>query len=69
MGSGFGGGFLFMWLFWILVIVVVALVIKCLVGDGCNPSEETSLDKLKKRFERGEIDEDEYNQKKSTLDK
>lgn len=66
-GAGSGGGFIFMWLFWIFIIVVVVMLIKGLVGDGKDPSEETALDVLKKRFARGEIDEEEFNRRKKEL--
>ncbi len=66
-GTGFGGGFLFMWLFWIFIIVMVVMLIKGLVGDSKDPSEETALDVLKKRFARGDIDEEEFNRRKKEL--
>mgnify|MGYP005846125413 CR=1 FL=1 len=67
----FGGGF--MWLFWVVLIVVIALVIKFVAGnnDGTmsNTTEESPMSILKKRYASGEIDEDEYNRRKQELKK
>jgi|AZIC01.1.fsa_nt_gi putative membrane protein len=67
----FGGGF--MWLFWILVIVVIVLAIK-FVASNSNDSVSSSIDEspmsiLKKRYARGEIDEDEFNRRAKELEK
>jgi len=67
----FGGGF--MWLFWILLIVVIVLAIKFVTGSS-NDSASSSIDEspmsiLKKRYARGEIDEDEFNRRAKELEK
>ena len=71
MDSGwyFGGGF--MWIFWIILIMVLILIIKGVMGT--NPvskmsDTESPLDILKKRYARGEIDEDEYHKRRKDLE-
>ena len=63
----FGG---FMWVFWIIVIVGLVFLIKWIVQQG-NPAEtrtvESPLEILKKRYARGEINQEEYEQKKKDL--
>jgi len=67
----FGGGF--MWLFWILLIVVVVLGLKFITGNSSSPTssgaEESPMSILKKRYARGEIDEDEFNRRARELEK
>lgn len=62
----FGG---FMWIFWIAVLVGIILLIKWLVQQKpAEPhSQENSLEILKKRYARGEIDKEEFEQKKKDL--
>ena len=64
---GFGGGF--MWLFWILPIVVIVWAVKAVVGSGKNPADtgKSALDILKERYARGEIDQEEFEQKRKDL--
>lgn len=68
---GFGGGF--MWLFWILIIVALVLVLRAAFGGGGNPMggppQETPLEILKKRFARGEIDEEEFERRRKELER
>jgi putative membrane protein len=63
----FGG---FMWIFWIIVIIGLVFLIKGIVQQG-NPKEsksgETPLDILKKRYARGEINKEEFEQRKKDL--
>jgi len=65
---GFMGGF--MWIFWIAVIVGLFFLIKWIVQQS-KPVEqkhdENSLDILKRRYARGEIDGNEYEQKKKDI--
>ncbi len=63
-----GGGF--MWIFWILIIVGLVFLIKWSVQQN-KPVEsranESSLEILKKRYARGEIDRGEFEQKRKEL--
>ncbi len=67
-GFGFMGGF--MWIFWIAVIVGLVFLIKWIVQQS-KPVEqkynENSLDILKRRYARGEVDRKEYEQKKKDI--
>lgn len=63
----FGG---FMWIFWILVLVGLFLLIRWLVIQGKSGEkrdEESPMDVLKKRYARGEIEKEEFEQKKKDL--
>ncbi|MHA2062149.1 MAG: SHOCT domain-containing protein [Candidatus Sifarchaeia archaeon] len=63
----FGG---FMWLIWILLIVGIILVVRWAVlqrGKDSQKSEESPLEILKKRYAQGEIDREEFEQKRKDL--
>ncbi len=66
-GHWFGGGF--MWLFWILLIVVIVWAVKAATGGNNNSSEKerSALDILKERYAKGEIDQEEFEQKRRDL--
>ncbi len=69
-GWGFGGGF--MWLFWILLIVVIAWAVKGFTGGnlpGVGQNGKTPLEILEERFARGEIDQEEFEQKRKLLER
>jgi len=65
------GGMGFNMLFWILAIIVIVLVIVWAVrktsGNGHETSEDTALDILKKRYARGGINKEEYEERKREL--
>jgi putative membrane protein len=66
--QGFMGGF--MWIFWIVVIVGLVFLIKWIVQQNKpveSKLEENSLEILKKRYAKGEIDKQEFEQKKRDL--
>lgn len=78
MGSwGWGGmggpGMIFMWIFWLLIIVGLILLIRWLVQSSrgnrpvSDPPASRALDILSERYARGEIDKEEYEQKKRDL--
>ncbi|MCZ7383596.1 MAG: SHOCT domain-containing protein [Candidatus Methanoperedens sp.] len=70
-GYGYGMGY-GMWIlgliFWILVIIGLVLLIKYLwEGGGAKRGEESALEILKKKYARGEISKEEFEEKKKDL--
>lgn len=72
MGNGYGMGFggIFMWLFWLLVVIGVVWIVKMMVGNGKKgqQADRSALDILKERYARGEIDQQEFEQKRRDLE-
>jgi len=73
-GMFFGGGF--MWLIWIGLIVVIALIVKAIVYSdadntklGVISKDKTAIEILKERYARGEIDDTEFHRRKEELEK
>lgn len=68
-GHWFGGGF--MWLFWILVVLALFWGLKAAFSGGGGSSSpdasRSALDILKERYARGEIDQEEFKQRKRDL--
>ncbi len=68
MGGGIGVWMLFSVIFWILVIVGIVLLVVWAVqkgtGGGAGRTEESALEILKKRYARGEISKEEFEEKK-----
>ena len=63
-----GGGWIFWLIFWILVIIGLALLIKYLLeASGAKRGEESALEILKKKYARGEISKEEFEDKKKDL--
>ncbi len=64
-----GGGYWILGLiFWILVIIGLALLIKYLwEGSQGKRGEESALEILKKKYARGEISKEEFEEKKKDL--
>jgi len=65
----FGGGF--MWLIWIALIIMFIYAIKISFNnssDNSGSTDESPLEILKKRYARGEIDEQEFERRRKELD-
>jgi putative membrane protein len=60
-GMGFGGG-LFMILFWVFIFLGIIYLGKMLMGGGSKTDKprETAREVLEKRFSRGEISREEF---------
>jgi putative membrane protein len=75
MGDGYSwGGMVFgmvsMLLFWVLLIAAVVILIRYAGGGGISSGrqqEKTALNILKERYARGEIEREEFEQKKRDL--
>jgi len=62
-GMGFGGGGIFMILFWGLIILGVVYLVKILLGGGSKEEEkksESAQEVLEKRFAKGEMSKEEF---------
>lgn len=64
-----GGMWILGFIFWILILVGLILLIKYLwEGSGIRGgSQESALEVLKKRYARGEISKEEFEEKKKDL--
>jgi len=61
-----------MWIFWIVLIVVIVVLVRAFAGGGSAspPSrQESPLDILKARYARGEIDDEEFQQRRRELER
>jgi putative membrane protein len=71
MGFGAGYGMYFGMIFWVLVLIgIVALVVWAIQrprGADFVTGKETALDILKKRYARGEINKEEFEERKSLV--
>ena len=68
-GMGFGG--LFMILFWIVVIVGVVVLVKWVLDQSSadkGSRDKSALEILRERYARGEINREEYEQKRRDLE-
>ena len=66
---GYGGGI--MWILWISLIVLVFWIIKANTGQGrnrdSNVRNKSALDILEERYAKGEIERNEFEQKRKDL--
>lgn len=63
-------GWVYMVLWWALVVVGIVILVRWLMEQGHtdkNRSEESALEILKKRYAKGEIDTEEFQEKKKNL--
>jgi putative membrane protein len=70
MGSGWGMlGILHMALWWILIVLGIVVLVKWLAGSGSGQQGGTGrpLDIHKERYARGEIDREEFEQRKRDI--
>jgi putative membrane protein len=72
-GWWWGFGMLHMLLYWGVLILAIALLVKWLFGrtgpgSAGRHRERSALDILKERYARGEIGKDEFDQKKRDLE-
>lgn len=68
-GYFFYGG-AFMWIFWLLIIVgVIFLIMNIAKGNMNQSSNDSPLEILKKRYARGEIEEEEYERRRKELER
>lgn len=68
-GWGMGFGWLFMIIFWILIILGVVYLVKQFAGEAKKVEKtETALHILKKRYAKGEINKDEFEEKKKDIE-
>ena len=62
-----GFGMLFMALFWVILIVGGVLLAKWFMGQSKMTREDSALEILKKRYARGEINKQEFEERKQDL--
>jgi len=64
---GFGGGF--MWIFWILLILAILWAVRFASGreGGSGEKQKTAVEILEERYAKGEIEREEFEQKRNDL--
>lgn len=68
----FGGGF--MWIFWLVLLVIIVIVIKAAMtgsgnqGNRLESRNETPMEILKRRYAKGEIDDEEFERRRKKLE-
>jgi putative membrane protein len=71
-GWGPGFGWIFMILFWGVVIVGIVAIVRWVLeqrSERSAPRGRTPLDVLRERYARGEIEREEFEQKRRDLDR
>jgi putative membrane protein len=67
-GWGMGFGWIFMALFWALIVLVIAYIVRSFSrGSGQSRTKGTPLDILKKRYAKGDITKEEFDRMKDDL--
>ncbi len=71
MDGGMGIGMILGMVFWIFlfvgIVLLVVWVVQKAIGSGPDRTQESALEILKKRYARGEISKEEYQEKKQDL--
>jgi len=65
-----GGFWMGMWMlvFWVALVLLVVWVVRTLSDGKSSPKESRAMAILEERFARGEIDRDEFEQRRSALE-
>ena len=65
-----GGGMWFSWIFWVIIIVLVVwMIVNRSNKNRLNfPQNENALDILRKRYAKGEITKEQFEQMKKDLE-
>ncbi len=66
--GGYGMGMGWWWIIGLIFLVVVVWIVLKVAGQNKNPgTAKSALDILKERYARGEIDKEEYEERKKKL--
>lgn len=71
MGFGFGFGWIFTIIFWVLIVWAIVAFVRAISGksgDWMKNEEDSAMKILKDRYAKGEIDKEEFEQKKKDIE-
>tara|TARA_R110001606_G_C15404705_1_gene654305 strand:- start:36494 stop:36724 length:231 start_codon:yes stop_codon:yes gene_type:complete len=58
-----------MWFFWIVLLVIIVVIVKAVTANAnVPPPKEEPMEILKSRYARGDIDDEEFQHRKSELE-